>query len=120
MNDPRVPALRERLGVDGRATSTTYDKALADAVSKFQKAQQSSRHRPAQRRDPRRAQRPEARQAADIILANMERWRWMPHDLGKTHVIVNIPDFTLRVMHDGKQVWKTKHRGRQAERRRRS
>ena len=44
----------------------------------------------------------------DIIIANMERWRWMPHDLGKTYVIVNLPDFTLRVMHDGKQVWMTK------------
>ena len=32
----------------------------------------------------------------------------MPHDLGKTYVIVNLPDFTLRVMHDGKQVWMTK------------
>jgi L,D-transpeptidase YcbB len=38
----------------------------------------------------------------------MERWRWMPHDLGKTYVIVNLPDFTLRVIHDGKAVWMTK------------
>ncbi len=44
----------------------------------------------------------------DIIIANMERWRWMPHDLGKTYVIVNLPDFTLRVMRQGKQVWMTK------------
>jgi len=32
----------------------------------------------------------------------------MPRDLGKTYVIVNLPDYTLRVMHDGKQVWMTK------------
>ena len=38
----------------------------------------------------------------------MERWRWMPHDLGKTYVMVNLPDYTLRVMHNGEQVWKTK------------
>ena len=38
----------------------------------------------------------------------MERWRWVPRDLGKTHVMVNIPDFTLRVMRDDKLVWKTK------------
>ncbi len=44
----------------------------------------------------------------DIIIANMERWRWMPHDLGKTYVIVTLPDFTLRVMRQGKQVWMTK------------
>jgi murein L,D-transpeptidase YcbB/YkuD len=44
----------------------------------------------------------------DIIMANMERWRWMPHDLGKTYVIVNLPDFTLRVIRQGKQVWMTR------------
>ena len=30
------------------------------------------------------------------IIANMERWRWMPRDLGKAYVMLNIPDFTLR------------------------
>jgi murein L,D-transpeptidase YcbB/YkuD len=44
----------------------------------------------------------------DIVMANMERWRWMPHDLGKTYVIVNLPDFTLRVIRQGKQVWMTR------------
>ena len=44
----------------------------------------------------------------DTIIANMERWRWMPHDLGRTYVMVNLPDFTLRVIHDGKQVWMTR------------
>ncbi len=29
----------------------------------------------------------------DAILATMERWRWMPRDLGKTHVELNIPDY---------------------------
>ena len=38
----------------------------------------------------------------------MERWRWVPRDLGKTYVMVNIPDYTLRVMRDDKLVWKTK------------
>ncbi|MFY9771580.1 MAG: hypothetical protein WAK04_15275, partial [Xanthobacteraceae bacterium] len=44
----------------------------------------------------------------DIIMANMERWRWLPHDLGKTYVIVNLPDFTLRVIRQGKPVWMTR------------
>src|SRR5919204_4134884 len=44
----------------------------------------------------------------ETILANMERWRWYPRDLGSAHVIVNQPDFTLRVMHDGAQVWTTR------------
>jgi len=45
---------------------------------------------------------------ADAIIANMERWRWLPRDLGKTHVIVNIPDFTLGVYNEGAPVWHTK------------
>jgi murein L,D-transpeptidase YcbB/YkuD len=44
----------------------------------------------------------------EMILVNMERWRWYPRDLGSAHVIVNQPDFTLRVMHDGAQVWTTR------------
>ena len=44
----------------------------------------------------------------DTIIANMERWRWMPHDLGKTYVMVNLPEFMLYVVHNGRQVWATK------------
>jgi murein L,D-transpeptidase YcbB/YkuD len=38
----------------------------------------------------------------------MERWRWMPRDLGKSYVILNIPDYTLRVIRDGQLYWQTK------------
>ena len=48
------------------------------------------------------------RQQIDTVTANMERWRWYPRDLGAAHVLVNEPDFTLRVMHDGVQVWTTR------------
>ena len=44
----------------------------------------------------------------DTILANMERWRWYPRDLGNAYSLVNLPDFTLRVMHNGGQVWTTR------------
>ena len=49
----------------------------------------------------------EARQI-ETIVANMERWRWYPRDLGNSHVLVNQPDFTLKVMHNGGQVWTTR------------
>jgi len=42
------------------------------------------------------------------VIVNMERWRWYPRDLGAAHVEVNQPDFTLKVMHDGKAVWTTR------------
>jgi len=44
----------------------------------------------------------------DLVIANMERWRWYPRDLGATNVIVNQPDFTLKVMHDGSPIWTTR------------
>src|SRR5215471_7865824 len=44
----------------------------------------------------------------DTIIANMERWRWYPRDLGNAHVLVNLPDFTLKVMHNGVQAWTTR------------
>jgi murein L,D-transpeptidase YcbB/YkuD len=105
--DDRVPKLRDRLGVpdDG---STTYDKALADAVKKFQQAHDIKPTGTLTSATIEALNGHHPDRAADIILANMERWRWMPHDLGKTYVIVNLPDYSLRVMHDGKQVWMTK------------
>jgi murein L,D-transpeptidase YcbB/YkuD len=47
-------------------------------------------------------------QLADTLIANMERWRWMPRELGKAHVMVNIPDFTLKVVNQGKTAWTTR------------
>ena len=44
----------------------------------------------------------------DAILANIERWRWLPRELGTAYVMVNIPDYTLTVMKDGKPVWSTR------------
>lgn len=44
--------------------------------------------------------------AEDIkrLLVNMERWRWMPADLGGSHVRLNIPAFAIDVVKDGKVV----------------
>jgi murein L,D-transpeptidase YcbB/YkuD len=67
-------------------------------------------------RPRRRAGEPIPREAAalsrerqiETVMVNMERWRWYPRDLGAAHVEVNQPDFTLKVMHDGKEVWTTR------------
>ena len=42
------------------------------------------------------------------IIANMERWRWLPRDLGHTYVMVNVPDYTLKVVRDHREQWHTK------------
>jgi len=33
-----------------------------------------------------------------ILLVNMERWRWYPRDLGRFHVWLNIPEYIVRVI----------------------
>ncbi len=109
--DPRVPLLRRRLGLRGKPDDTRYDRALYNAVRVFQR-----RHglRPdgiiganviAAINGPKPLT---AGQIIDKITANMERWRWLPRDLGDTYVMVNIPDYTLKVVHDHRVVWRTK------------
>jgi L,D-transpeptidase YcbB len=105
--DDRVPQLRDRLGIPGDG-STIYDKTLAEAVKKFQQAHELkvTGTLTAATIDALNGRQPD--RPTDIILANLERWRWMPHDFGKTYVIVNLVDYSLRVMHDGKLLWATR------------
>ena len=37
------------------------------------------------------------------IAANLERWRWMPRDLGHRHVFVNVPAFRLEAYEGGRK-----------------
>ena len=42
------------------------------------------------------------------IIINMERWRWMPEDLGRLYVWNNSPEFMLYVVKDGKTIYADK------------
>ena len=102
-----MPQMRARLAI-AEGTGTTYDKALSEAVTKFQqehdlKPTGTLTSATVEALNGRKPDRP-----TDVIIANMERWRWMPHDLGKTYVMVNLAEFALRVFHDGQQVWTTR------------
>jgi murein L,D-transpeptidase YcbB/YkuD len=110
----QVALIRKRLDIPPGpgADENTYDMGLALAVQRFQQvhgAYGDGAVGPTTRRllnDP--GQRP-AHQGASpatikAILINMERWRWLPHDLGSFYVNVNIPEFLVRVIDDGKVV----------------
>ena len=51
-----------------------------------------------------------AANSADImrLIVNMERWRWMPEDLGRLYVWGNTPEFMLFVVKDGKTIFADK------------
>ena len=107
VEDPRVPALRKRLGVP-EGSDITYDKELEDAVRAFQKQRGLPATGQLTNATVEAMNGPKRDRDADIIMANLERWRWLPHDLGKAYVMLNIPDYTLKVMNHGQQVWTTR------------
>ncbi|TMJ13595.1 MAG: L,D-transpeptidase [Alphaproteobacteria bacterium] len=43
----------------------------------------------------------------DKIRTNLERWRWLPRDLGPRYVIVNVPAYTVALVENGQVV--TRH-----------
>jgi L,D-transpeptidase YcbB len=113
MDDPRVPPLRSRLGVTENADSTQYDETVAAAVRKFQSDSDLKVTGVLDTQTIRTMNSPKRGRTIDLILANMERWRWLPRNLGEpklgnAYVMLNIPDFTLKVMHNGAQAWTTR------------
>ena len=108
VEDSRVPLLRKRLGLEDSGYDQTYDKELEDAVIKFQKERGLPANGQLTAATIDAMNGPRRDNDVDVIIANMERWRWLPRDLGYGYVMLNIPDFTLKVMNDGKQVWTTK------------
>ena len=42
------------------------------------------------------------------LAVNLERWRWLPDDLGARHVLVNIPSFRMAVRESGRPVLEMK------------
>jgi len=108
MEDPRVPLLRDKLGLGGDAADLKYDAKVAEAVKKFQRANELPVTGNLDSRTIRELNGPPRDRQIDAVISNMERWRWYPRDLGAAHVAVNLPDFSLRVMHAGAEVWSTR------------
>jgi murein L,D-transpeptidase YcbB/YkuD len=44
------------------------------------------------------------RALAKKLQANMEEWRWMPNDLGRVHILANVPEFMVHLVKDGKNI----------------
>lgn len=99
-----VAVLRRRLGTAlpaAEADVERFDADLAEAVRSFQRSaglrpdgMVGEKTRKALNEQPGGA-------SADQLLANMEAWRWMPDDLGATHVEVNLPEQVFRFVRDG-------------------
>jgi len=108
LEDPRVPLLREKLGLGGDASDLKYDAKVAEAVKKFQRANELPVTGNLDSRTIKELNGPPRDRQIEAVISNMERWRWYPRDLGAAHVIVNLPDFSLRVIRAGTEVWSTR------------
>ena len=105
--DPRVPLLRTRLRVSqdlsDNGKGRTLDRVLERGVKAFQ-----TRHG----LDPTGIVDAATLHALNVpvearvtqIQLNMARRRWLPADLGKRYIVVNVPDFTLDVVQGKRSV----------------
>ena len=110
VDDEQVALLRKRLDipVEDGGKETVFDASVHAAVQHFQESRgvlPDGHVGPGTRRLLNQQHQQAASPAKTrLILLNMERWRWLPHDLGEFYVNVNIPEFMVRVMGDGKLV----------------
>ena len=118
MSDPRVPQLRAFFDLPERSAGTldaapgepdAYDKDVADAVAKFQRGRGLPDNGNLTRSTIVALALPESspvvrsgrRGVEAELISNMERWRWLPGDLGSDYVLVNVPEYRLRVYRGG-------------------
>jgi len=113
MEDERVPQLRAKLGITENVNDNHYDAKVAEAVRRFQATAELKPTGMLDERTIKAINSPKRDRQIDAVIVNMERWRWLPRDLGApaigdAYVILNIPDYTLKVMQNGAQVWTTR------------
>ncbi|MDR3509098.1 MAG: L,D-transpeptidase family protein, partial [Caulobacteraceae bacterium] len=107
VKDPRVAELRARLAFEDPAVAaapapkvpTLFDQPLAEAVMRAQKRYGQDPDGVVRKATLAALNRPVEDRVAQI-LANMERWRWLPPTLPTDRVQVNIAAAILTVFHD--------------------
>jgi murein L,D-transpeptidase YcbB/YkuD len=99
--DARVPLLRTRLGLAGG--DERFDESLDSAVRRFQAHHGIEIDGIVGPETLRELNVPVAARVQQIAV-NMERWRWMPDDLGASYLIVNIAAFRLDVFEEDRAV----------------
>ena len=105
-NDPRVAQLRNRLGVANNTTDhdpNEFDDDVVEAVKAFQRANGLKVDGMVGHGTVAALNRKPVSKTVKLLV-NMERWRWMPKDLGAYHVYNNIPEQLTRTMLNGKVI----------------
>ncbi len=99
----RIPLLRQRLAAEGFLTNvgaddqTLFDNDVEQALKKFQ-MQNGLETDGILGTQTLQALNISADQRVRQIVVNMERWRWLPQNLGDRYILVNIASFNLDVL----------------------
>lgn len=111
---PQIALLRKRLKVPASSISRQdlYDRKLMKSVNRFMRTQGWRRKHVYDNKVRRalnetvRGPRRQARSRVSLadIVANMEKWRWLPRDLGDIHIWNNLPSFRTEVVKNGKVI----------------
>ncbi len=107
--DPRVALLRERLDlpVPSDESANLFDDVVLTAVREFQGNAGLVADGIVGPNTLGALNGPNVDPVGEII-ANMERWRWLPRDLGDYYVMVNIPEFMVRIVSNGDVIHETR------------
>ncbi len=103
MRDERVPLVRARLGL-GPSDDSVFDRSTSLALADFQKKAGLPANGILSARTIAALGKPATAQGEEDIIAQMERWRWLPPDLGAKHIMVNVPEMRVRVIRDGQVI----------------
>ena len=49
---------------------------------------------------------PAEKDKVNRLRLNMERWRWLPRELGEKYIIVNVPSFQVALVENGQTTWR--------------
>jgi murein L,D-transpeptidase YcbB/YkuD len=108
MQDPRVPLIRARFNLGKGKDQTTYDERVASAVAAFQKEKGLPTSGALTPQTVAALSGPAVKRLEAELIANMERWRWLPGDLGTRHIMVNVPEYRLRFVNAGDVIHQTR------------
>jgi murein L,D-transpeptidase YcbB/YkuD len=107
--DAEVALLKKRFGVaSAPGEETVFDPALVKAIKAFQESASLSADGfvgPSTRAALVGDAPEKNADKITAVIANMEEWRWMPRKLGATHILVNVPAFSIVLTDKDKPVF---------------